>query len=242
MNTIEITRNLMAALEHEPRVNLHRDAIAVDYLDGVATLTGEVADIAAKRLALEHAAALPDVRAIIDRLRIRPAERMGDGAIADHLQHSLTSDSAFDDSAIYRVVRGIRTVVRSTAEAAPRAWIEIRVDDGVVTLDGDVASLSHKRLAGALAWWVPGTRDVVNGLGVEPAEDDNDAEIMDALRLVLEKDPLIDATQIVARCTDGVVELEGFLANESQARLAEFDAWAIFGVDRVVNSIKVDRA
>lgn len=241
MNTTEITRNLMAALEHEPRINLHRDAIAVDYLDGVATLSGEVADIAAKRLTLELAAALPDIRAIVDRLHIRPAETMGDGAIADHLQRSLTADTAFDGCAIYRVVREARTVVRSTADAAPRCWIEIRVDAGIVTLDGDVPSLSHKRLAGALAWWVPGARDVVNGLGIEPPEDDSDAEILDALRLVLEKDPLLEAAQIAATCQRSVVTLEGLVANESQARLAEFDAWAIFGVDKVVNAIRIGR-
>ncbi|HEX5022545.1 MAG TPA: hypothetical protein VFX54_17890 [Candidatus Binatia bacterium] len=29
---------------------------------------------------------------------------------------------------------------------------------------------THKRLAGVLAWWVPGTRDVVDGLEEVPAE------------------------------------------------------------------------
>lgn len=30
-----------------------------------------------------------------------------------------------------------------------------------MTLEGRVVSLSHKRLAGVLAWWVPGCRDFV---------------------------------------------------------------------------------
>jgi osmotically-inducible protein OsmY len=46
------------------------------------------------------------------------------------------------------------------------------VDGDVVTLNGQVPSLSHKRLAGVLAWWVPGVRDVVDGLAVEPTQSD----------------------------------------------------------------------
>ena len=37
-----------------------------------------------------------------------------------------------------------------------RGAIEIEVKDGVVTLDGRVPGLASKRLAGVLAWWVPG--------------------------------------------------------------------------------------
>jgi osmotically-inducible protein OsmY len=72
----------------------------------------------------------------------------------------------------------------------------VEVTDGVVTLNGDVPSLSHKRLAGALAWWVPGCRDVVNGLEEVPPEEDNDDELTDAVRLVLEKNPFVNATKI----------------------------------------------
>jgi osmotically-inducible protein OsmY len=106
-------------------------------------------------------------------------------------------------------------------------------------LDGEVPSLSHKRLAGVLAWWVPGSRDVINGLGVEPPEDDNDDEILDALRIVLEKDPLVDATEVGATCTNGVITLRGLADNDRQKHLIELDAWYLFGVDKVVNELEI---
>jgi osmotically-inducible protein OsmY len=236
-----IRRSLLAALEHEPRVNLHRDSVEIDYDDGVATLAGEVADIAAKRLALELAAALPGVKGIIDRLHTRPAVAMGDGEIADRLEHDLLGESAFDDCAITRQVRAERTVVREAPARSQSGGLELRVADGVVTLDGEVPSLSHKRLAGVLAWWVPGSRDVINGLGVEPPEDDNDDEILDALRLVLEKDPLVDATQVSATCTKAVITLRGLAGNDRQKHLIEFDAWYLFGVDKVINELEIAR-
>jgi osmotically-inducible protein OsmY len=238
----EVTKHLRAALEHERRVDLHHDRIEVEYADGVATLSGEVGNVAAKRVTLELAARLPKIAGIVDRLHVRPAEPMGDGEIADHLERALAGDSVFGECALYRRIGQMpRATVRSLGAADRRWWIELRVDEGIVTLDGDVPSLSHKRLAGALAWWVPGSRDVVNGLGVEPSEEDTDQEILDGLRLVLEKDPLIDASRITARCKGAVVTLRGLCPDESHRELAEFDAWALFGVDGVVNEIQVGR-
>jgi osmotically-inducible protein OsmY len=237
LNTASIRPALLAALEHEPRVNLHRDTVEIDYDDGVLVLSGEVADVAAKRLTLELAAALPSVTGIVDRLHTKPAVSMGDGEIADHLERELLGESAFDECGIARQVRDERTVVR---EASQPPWsIELRVTDGIVTLDGEVPSLSHKRLAGVLAWWVPGSRDVINGLGVEPPEDDNEGEILDALRLVLEKNPLVDASQVAATCTGATITLRGLVGSDRQKDLVELDAWYLFGVDKVVNELEV---
>jgi hypothetical protein len=65
--------------------------------------------------------------------------------------------------------------------------IAIRVADGTVMLDGKVSRLGQKRLAGALAWWVPGCRVVVNRLGLMTPEEDDEAAISDAVRLVLKR-------------------------------------------------------
>ncbi len=72
-----------------------------------------------------------------------------------------------------------------------------------------------------------------------PDDEDSEAEILDALRIVLEKDPTVDASQITARCQGAVITLQGLARNESERELAEFDAWALFGVDRVINRIDV---
>jgi osmotically-inducible protein OsmY len=125
---------------------------------------------------------------------------------------------------------------------APRAAvgvIEVEVADGLVTLNGRVGSLSHKRLAGVLAWWVPGSQDVVNGLEVIPPMADTDDEVVDAVRLVLEKDPFVNASQIRVRCRDYVVTLEGEIPRLKEKEMAEADAWYVFRVNRVVNNIIV---
>jgi osmotically-inducible protein OsmY len=163
---------------------------------------------------------------------------MGDKEIRNHLRDSLVREPALRDCTIRERVKGEAEAVREGIEP-PRGAIEVRVEDGVVTLDGDVPSLSRKRLAGVLAWWVPGSRDVINGLGVTPPEEDSDDTIADALRIVLERDPFVDAGQIRVGVRNAVVTLTGLVPTDSEREMAEFDTWYVFGVDSVVNRIEV---
>jgi osmotically-inducible protein OsmY len=129
--------------------------------------------------------------------------------------------------------------VREPLEA--RGAIEVEIEDGVVTLNGQVPGLDDKRLAGVLAWWVPGSRDVINGIAVEPPEDDSDDAILEAVRLVLEKDPFVDASEIRVGVRNALVRLTGLVPSEAERDMAEFDAWYVFGVDRVDNRIEAHR-
>jgi osmotically-inducible protein OsmY len=233
-----VIKRVRALLEHEPRINLHRDPIDIDVVADAVVLEGEVEDIAAKKLALELAASVDGPRGVVDRLHVKPAERLGDGAIRDALCASLLNLPELRNCTIRTRVKGdVETLRQGPADGAGE--IEVAVEDGVVTLEGSVISLSHKRIAGVLAWWTPGCRDVVNSLAVAPPEEDNDDEVADALRLALEMDPLVDPDGIVARVENYVVTLEGHVRSEAQRRRAEFDAWALFAVDKVVNRLEV---
>ncbi|MCS6927122.1 MAG: BON domain-containing protein [Candidatus Binatia bacterium] len=233
-----VVKAVRAALVHEPRINLHRYPVRVAFSNGDLVLEGEVEHIVAKKLALELAAAVPGVDGIVDRLRVRPAQPMGDGAIRDHVRDALIQEGVFAHCRIRVRDKGVVETCQEPATAAV-GEIEVAVEDGVVTLNGQVPSLTHKRLAGVLAWWVPGSRDVINGLAVVPPEEDNDDEITDAVRLVLEKDPFVDAAQVHVRTTNAVVTLEGSVPSETAKEMAEYDAWYVFGVDRVVNALVV---
>jgi osmotically-inducible protein OsmY len=121
----------------------------------------------------------------------------------------------------------------------PLGRLLIEVDDGVVSLNGEVPGLSSKRMAGLLAWWVPGSRDVVNGLAVEPPEEDGPIRIEEAVKAALEKDRFVDAGQIRVGVRGTTVRLTGLVPTDSERDMAENDAWYVFGVDRVVNEIEV---
>lgn len=227
-----------AALTSEPRIDIRKYPIAIAFDGESLTLEGELPSVAAKKLALERAAALPEVTGIVDRLHVKPAQRMGDGEIRNLLRDALLQEPALAECAIHEIVKGKRETVRETP-ATTRGAIEIDVRDGIITLNGTVTSLDEKRLAGVLAWWIPGTRDVINGLAVDPDEEDSFDMIAEAVRLALEMDAWVDASQLRVGVRGRAVTLAGILPSEAQRDMAERDAWYVFGVDAVVNNIEV---
>jgi len=238
-NTEEpIVRQVHAALENEPHVNVHRHPVRVSVASEAVVLEGEVGSVAAKKRAMRVAAAVQGVRGVIDRLRVLPGEHRSDGEIRDALTGLLLGELELRDCAMRARVKGALEVLRNVPARAA-GTIDVAIDDGVVTLEGTVISLSHKRLVGVLAWWTPGCRDVINSLDVVPAEEDNDGEIIDALGMVYEIDPVVRHDQITIRCHDGVVTLSGAVATEAERARAEHDAWTLFGVDQVLNAIEV---
>jgi osmotically-inducible protein OsmY len=238
-----ITRRIHGLLERERRINLHRFPIHISNADGVAVLEGEVGDIAAKKLALELASSVPGVRGVVDRLRVapgaRPGEgRRGDGEIRDSLARRFLEQPEFRNCTL-RTHTNERDEVLREANGDGVGDIEISVADGVIVLEGRVISQPHRLFAGVLAWWTPGRRDVVNALAVAPAYDERDDEVAEALRLVLEADPEIDAALVRPMCRQWIVTLEGNVPTEEQKRRAEMDAWYLSGVDKVINNLQV---
>jgi osmotically-inducible protein OsmY len=233
-----IINEVLASLERESRIHFHQYPITVEFEAGILTLTGTAPTIAAKKLALEAAAAISPVTGIVDRLKVAPAEEMADDEVLAHIGDALLQEPALTNCAVrFRKEENLE-VVRETGEGSDGA-IEVAVQNGDVLLEGQVPSLSHKRLAGVLAWWVPGTQNVLNCLIVEPPEQDNDDELTDAVRLVLEKDPFVNAGQIKVSSRNREVTLEGLVAKPLNSEVAEADAWYVFGVDRVINKLQL---
>jgi osmotically-inducible protein OsmY len=227
-----------AAFEHEPRINLHRYPVQMKFSDGVLTLEGEVEHIAAKKLSMELAVAIRGVSGIVDRLHVIPSTHMGDGAILDAVRDALLQEPSLLNCSLILIRKGQLETLREIV-TEPHGTIRVSVSDGVVLLDDHVLSLTQKRLAGVLAWWVPGSRDVINGMDVVSDQLDSDEELTKAVRIVLTKDPFIneDRIQVGAECS--VVTLDGDVPSAPQKEMAEFDAWYVFGVDKVVNRLEI---
>ena len=240
MQTDAVRKQVHAALERESRVNLHRHPVRIESADGTVTLEGEVGDVAAKQLALQLAGAVQGVRSVVDRLRVAPGERRGDGAVRDSAARLLLQQPELRGCSL-NVRTNERIEVLHRVVDNPAGEILLSVTDGVVVLEGHVISQSHRRFAGAVAWWTPGRRDVINALEVRPAYEDRDDEVAEAMRLVLDADPELDADQIRTNCNGKVVFLDGSVPNEQQKRRAELDAWSLAAIRGVVNRLQVSR-
>lgn len=78
----------------EMRIDVLHHPIALSFAEGVLTMEGEVADVGAKKLALERAASVPGVEHIVDGVRVAPARAMGDAEIRDHIRDLLLGEPA----------------------------------------------------------------------------------------------------------------------------------------------------
>jgi osmotically-inducible protein OsmY len=228
---------LWTALKSDPHVDAAEHPLTLALEGGTLLLEGELADVAAKTRAVTIARVLPEVQRVVDRIVVPAAVKMTDGELRDLYKRALLGDRAFGECHV--VVRAEGSFERIRDPIAPRGSMVATVADGVVTLEGLLPSLGHVRLAGLLAWRLPGTRSVQNLLRAEPSERDDDAELTDAVRMALEKEPLVEAARISIGTTGGAVTLRGTLTSAEARRIAERDAWYVLGVLDVDNRIEV---
>lgn len=240
----KIIEGVRRAFRSETRLGarFRLDRIAVES-DDMLALEGTVARLSEKKLVLLRAAAVPGVAGLIDRVHVAPATPTGDRHIRAQLREMFARDPNFSDLELREDVGDGVLAAKFTpvAGAAKNSdgRIDIYVKDGVVTLDGAVPTLVRKRLAGAMAWWTPGVRDVINGMAVDPPEVDGPDQIEEAIRVVLDRNPAIDGTQIRVGVRGRIARLTGVVRSEVTREIAENDAWAVFGVDDVINEISV---
>jgi osmotically-inducible protein OsmY len=233
----EVIDAISEALAAEPRVNSEATSIDVRIeRDGIA-LDGRVSDIITKRVAgnLSWRVAGKAVP-LYDRLRVIAGDET-EAELVDHIVTALTNECVFSNHTLIIDAGGVRETLHDGG--SDPGHITVTLDGRVVTLTGQVVSLSHRRLAEVLVWWTAGSELVVNQLDVVPPEEDHDDEITDVIRMVLEKNPLVHASQLSCATAGGVVELDGFVASDEERRLAVLDAWYVPGVWEVVDRIRV---
>ncbi len=237
-----VLKQVMAAFERESHVKLQHHPIHMSFDDGALTVTGEVPDVVSKKRFLQLTQVHSEGQRLVDRLRVAVDPPIGDGELRARICDRLAQAVEFRNCVICARVKGQLEVLRGTMDQAGNdgsGVVEVTVEDGVVTLTGQVISLSHRRLASVTAWWVGGCRDVVNLLDLAPAEVDGDDEISDALQLVLETDRRVRAEQITINVENHRITLAGWVATEAERRQAEQDAWCLEAIDGVVNQIQV---
>lgn len=241
--TEAILKQVMAAFERESHLKLHPFPVHIRLEGGALTVSGEVPDVMSKKRLIQLFRVHSDGAALVDQLRVSVEPRIGDGELRTRICERILQTMEFRNCVVCaRVKEGQLEMLRGTMDQAGEEGggvMEVTVEDGIVTLTGQVISLSHRRLASAIVWWVGGCRDVVNLLELVPAEADGDEEIGEALALVLESDPRVQAGQITIGVEGKRITLAGCVATEAQRQQVERDAWCLDAIAGVVNRIEV---
>jgi len=118
--------------------------------------------------------------------------------------------------------------------------LEIQVDQGVVTLAGDVSHLTAKGAAERDARQTIGVRRVKNNLRTRwPDQAPTDEQIADFTRQALARDPYVEKHNIVVECENAHASLYGFVDTEFEKEHAVWTASCQKGVVHVNDYLTV---
>ena len=204
---------------------LKGDAIKAESKDGVVTLSGTVNEQFHKDLAQTTAQSLSGVKSVENRLELTtgsPAEKSN-----EWLAMKIKSALLF-----HRHVSMVNT--------------QVNVEEGIVTLRGEVASEAEKELTTEYAN-VEGVKDVKNEMTVakNPKNNDrtmqekiDDASITAQVKMALLFHRSTSALKTSVATKDGVVTLSGKAANGAENDLVTKLVSDIHGVNNVINSMR----
>lgn len=171
--------------------------------DGIATLSGSVDNVLAQDRAVDIARSTKGVRSVIDQISVKPVART-DLQIHNDIVTTLASDPTVE-----------------SFEVSPE------VDDGVVTLSGEVDSWAEKQLAVVRTKGVRGVRDVVDAIEVQADFSRPDAEVRHDIEGRLANDVRIDSGLIDVEVDAGAVILTGVVGSAAEKQAAETLAWTV---------------
>jgi osmotically-inducible protein OsmY len=209
----DITLAVETELILEDAVPQHK--IDVSTVNGIVTLSGLVDSYYAKLEAEDAAESVKGVLAVINNIDVEPIVRL-DSQIRGNIVSALAVDpvtEAFE--------------------------IDVSVDDGVVTLTGEVDSYTEKTVAEEVAESVKGVVDVKNLLTYDLVPNRSDADIKADIEYRLKTDASVDAGLITVDVDDGKVTLDGSVGSALEKSEAETEAWVVDGVKTVDNEIAV---
>jgi osmotically-inducible protein OsmY len=210
----QLQLDVLEELKWEPSVDAEQIGVAAK--DGVVTLSGIVGSYSEKLLAEKTARRVDGVRAIAEELAVRYA-----------------SDPKTSDSEIARRVADIM----EWDALMPNQKIDVTVDDGVVSLKGEVDWGYQKNLAFKDASKISGVKRVDNWIVVKPAVGVGD--LKERIEQAFERQADFEANKIRVTTQGHKVILDGRVASWDKRSIAERAAWAAPGVSQVVDNLIV---
>ena len=137
----------------------------------------------------------------------------------------------------------VRTAVKRAFQYDPRVLsfdLAVQVQDGVVTLTGDVSHLTAKRAAERDAVHTIGVRRVKNNLRTRwPDQSTTDEQIADFTRKALARDPYVEKHNIVVECENAHTSLYGYVDTEFEKEHAVWTTSCQKGVVHVNDYLAV---
>jgi osmotically-inducible protein OsmY len=212
----ELVKAVTDELKQDSRLDLQNPEVTASY--GLVILQGSVPNYYQKRIAQQDASNVVGVGWVTNNLVVNSAMQ-DDSEIRDNILYDFSTDSAL--------------------------WnqdINVKVNDGIVTLSGKVRSINDKAHAMTVASRVKGVKEVKNQIEVDWKQEYKDEELLDQVMNRIKSNwlllPVKDKIKVFVH--NGTVTLTGTVNNWSQRHEAEQVALDTKGVRTVDNRIQVE--
>lgn len=209
-----LRKDVCDEIEFDPKVMSEHVGVSVD--SGIVTLAGTVSSYAEKTAAERAAQRVEGVRGVVDRILVK---------VPGTLKKS-------DEEIALAIAKQFQWNVR-----IPDEKIKISVEDGRVTLRGEVEWQYQRREAEAVTRMTTGVCDINNHITMKPRAQIKNIQkrIEDALRREAER----AANRITVSVKGGDVTLTGTADSYTAVEDAKWAAWSAPGVKSVTNNLTV---
>ncbi len=214
MSDIQLRQDILDALEFEPSIDAAHIGVAVE--QGVVTLTGHVGSYAAKAIAERVVQRVKGVRGIAQEIQVRYPE----------------NKKCADDEIAQRALKIIDWDVE-----LPEGAIQVKVQNGWVTLTGEVDWHYQRTDTEAAVRRLSGVVGITNSITIRPRVDAQN--IKHRIEAALKRNAELEASGIKVDVVGGKVRLEGKVHAWYERGIAEQAAWAASGVTTVEDNLKV---
>jgi osmotically-inducible protein OsmY len=113
----------------------------------------------------------------------------------------------------------------------------VKVQDGAITLEGDVNWQFEKEAAADAVRYLTGVKRVNNDIDIKPSV--SATEVKTKIENAFTRNALLDASGITVKVTDSSVTLQGSVRSWAERDEAERTAWNIPGVVRVDDRLAI---
>jgi osmotically-inducible protein OsmY len=214
LNDMQVRRDVETELDTDTRFDARRIGVAVR--NGVVTLSGQLGSYSERRAAEQVTQTVAGVRAIANDIVVELPwnARRSDAELAEAALLALQSDALI-----------------------PAESLRLVVNEGWLTVEGEVATQFQKQAAQAVLGGVEGIKGINNGITIRTGAgvDEVKSRIDDAIR----RRAQLDARGIRITLLNGTVTLEGEVRTQEERQEAEQAAWSAPGVLEVVDRLTV---